>query len=277
MADACSYATVVIESSYPEQGASDVPTNAVLFVSGPLSGPVLSLERADGTPVAIEVLELAPRGFDVRPLEELEPQQAYVLRAPGLAEMGDSPFIVTGKGLEFTTGDGPAAVPAELLAPELGNVVQLLPAILVQCPAYQLCTDAEVPQGTTLEVRIEEEVLQVAAPGPWIRTYGEGIGDGCLTVSVRDFTGHRSPPTRVCKDAIIDYAATAEQLLTCENRRDVLTRSAAEPVEVTPAQTADAGCALRSAPRGTPTRAGLLSGLLGACMYLRARRMQRPS
>ena len=32
-ADACSYATVVIESSYPEAGARDVPTNAMLFAS----------------------------------------------------------------------------------------------------------------------------------------------------------------------------------------------------------------------------------------------------
>ena len=125
---------------------------------------------------------------------------------------GRTPFFDVAKVVEFTTGEGPAAAPGELSAPELGTVVTL-PAILVPCPASQLCTDAEVPQGTTLEVRIEREVIQVAAPGPW-RRVADGIEpEQCLTVSVRDSTGHRSPPTRVCKDAIADYPATAEQFL----------------------------------------------------------------
>jgi len=275
LADACSYATVVIESSYPESGADGVPTNAMLFVSGPLYGPGVSLDRADGTPVAIEVLALDPSGFDVKPLAELEPNQAYVLRAPGPTELGHNPYFVTSTVLEFTTGDGPAAAPSELLAPELGNVMQLFPAIAAPCGGYQLCTDAEVPAGTTLEVRIEEEVLQVAAPGPWWRTYGDGIGDGCLTVSVRDFTGNRSPPTRVCTDAIVTYAASAEQFLACENDPDLLARSAAEPVEVIPAQAAGGGCTLRPTPRHEPTRVWTLSSVLAAWISLSARRTRR--
>ena len=275
VADACSYATVVIESSYPAFGARDVPTNAMLFVSGPLDGPGVSLERADGTPVAIEVISLDPSGFDVRPLAELEPQQTYLLRAPGPTELGHNPYFVTSTVLEFTTGDGPAGAPAELLAPELGKVTQLFPAAPTPCGGFELCTDAEVPAGTTLEVRIEDEVIQVAAPGPWWRTYGEGIEGGCLTVSVRDFTGNRSPPTRVCTDAIVTSAATAEQLLACGDAADLLAGSATEPTEVTPVQAAGGGCTLPPIPRRDAAPVWTLSSLLVAWIHLRARRARR--
>jgi hypothetical protein len=285
VAAACSYTTIVIESSYPEQGARDVPTNAMLFVSGPLFGPGVTLERADGTPVEVEVRALDPSGFDVKPLAELEPNQGYVLRAPGPTSEGHNPFFSSAKSVEFTTGDGPATALGELAAPELGDVVQLVAsaAVPVPCPGSQLCTDAEIPAGTTLEVRIQREVVQVVGPGPWSRTYGDGMSDGqCLTASLRDFAGNRSAPTRACKEINVEYPTLTGSPLTCQNYRELLLRSAADPGEDADAETdpetdpeTNVGCTLRPAPRPDPARAWTLSSLFGAWLYRRARRARR--
>jgi hypothetical protein len=92
-------------------------------------------------------------------------------------------------------------------------------------------------------------------------------------VSVRDFTGQRSLPTTVCKDAIADVPAT-DPPLTCKNYRDLLATSTADAREDSDVE-AGVGCTLPPAPRPEPARAWTCLGLLGVWLYRRARRARR--
>jgi hypothetical protein len=78
-ADACSIGIGLIWQSYPAREATAIPTNVapILYTDG--SYDVVSLRRADGAPVAVEVTAEDPNGYVLRPLLELEPLTDYEL------------------------------------------------------------------------------------------------------------------------------------------------------------------------------------------------------
>jgi hypothetical protein len=223
-AGACSYALRSIEASYPAAGAVAVPINAVLFVYGhSLSAATVQLLDADGTEVPMEIQPVEPSGFDVRPLSPLEPERTYELRAP--IDRGEAPPV------RFTTGTGPAALPERLEPPQLDLTVLQHP--LGPCgEQHTLCLDTAAPPGTSLEVRIGEEVLTAAAPdypSTWFGAYGTHLPEGeCLEVRARDVQGHRSAPRTVCGADVhrIEVPSDATVRYTCENYAE-LTRDRA--------------------------------------------------
>lgn len=215
-AAACSYALRAIDASYPEAGAVGVPVNAVLFVYGhSLSAAAVQLLEDDGTDVPVQIEPAEPSGFDVRPLSPLEPERTYELRALTVQGNIDPP-------VRFTTGTGPAAIPERVETPELDLAVLLYPP--GPCGEQQgLCLDTAAPPGTTLEVRIGEEVLLTAPPSypsTWFGAYGTYLSETqCLEVRARDVRGRRSAPRTVCgADAHrIEVPPNAPISYTCQN------------------------------------------------------------
>ena len=220
---ACSASRAVIESSYPRYGAVGVPTNAVLFLSGP------ELHSADDVQLAAESGEIvplqgnaAPNGLDLTPLTGLEPERKYELSVVG-----------GGVVLEFETGSGPAAVAEPLVVPELAAV--LLEYVNGTCGTTSgLCLGAAPAADISLEVRVGEEVLQPVrgASLPFFRASGGPISDDCIEVRARDVLGHRSEPRLVCgadiervqlqlNDLSVDYS--------CDNYLDWRASSQDEP------------------------------------------------
>jgi len=230
-ARACSWAQVVLEASYPRAGAVDVPTNAVLFVYGPGLGATEELQLLDpsGQRVAFEARAAVPSGFDLTPLEPLQPNQVYQLLPDGSAIY---PL------LEFTTGSGPATVPESLSAPEL-DVVQFSYA-LGSCGVLSgLCLDTSTAPDTTLEVRVGSEVLAPGSGAPWplTRAYSQALGDGdCVEVRARDVRGHRSEPRTACGSDIARFELqgnfTTEY--TCDNYLDYVRVPGPEPEATRP-------------------------------------------
>jgi hypothetical protein len=214
-AEACSYAVVVLESTYPEAGAVDVPTNAVPFAYGPElnSTDDIALFDAEGRLVPVEARAVTPSGIDLVPLSALAPNQRYELRAVGSTESAS---------VKFTTGAGPAAVATQLPPPALD--VRLLKYTLGTCGEVTgMCAEASHPSGTTLEVRIGEEVLSGGAgsPLPRYRAYGRPLADGdCVEVRARDVRGNRSEPAIACGEVLKSIRLTSnipDSGYTCDN------------------------------------------------------------
>jgi hypothetical protein len=186
-----------------------------LFVYGQsLSASTVQLLDADGTEVPVQIQPVEPSGFDVRPLSPLEPERTYELRAP--SDRGEVPPV------RFTTGTGAAALPERLEPPELDLTVLHHP--LGPCgDQHTVCLDNTTPPGTTLEVRIGEEVLQATVPGypsTWFGAYGTRLSESqCLEVRARDVRGNRSAPRTFCgADAQrIEVPPDATVSYTCEN------------------------------------------------------------
>lgn len=189
---ACSSTVVIIGASYPEAGAVDVPTNAVVFFYGPqLKSNDVELVDDAGNVVPTEARVVQPSGIDLVPQEELAPNRKYQLRAVDTNEPA---------AVEFTTGAGPVDRPEvlEILESEL----LLLDHSLGTCGKVTgLCVNASPPPNTTLEIRVGEEVLGdgVDASQPLYRAYLAPVtSDECISVRVRDVRGNRSEPTQVC-------------------------------------------------------------------------------
>jgi len=246
-ARACSWGQVILESSYPRLNAVDVPTNAVLFVYGPELRPAaypaelvpdeLQLVDESGQSVAFDIQAVVPSGFDLAPLQPLQPNQRYQL-VPG----GPSPYPL----LEFTTGSGPAAVPESLSAPAL-DVVQFSYALGSCGVLAGLCVEASAAPNTTLELRVGNEVLAPGAglPSPLARAYSQPLADSdCVEVRARDVRGHRSAPRTVCGEAIARLELPPDNFevpYTCDNYLDYVGRPTPQPEVATPATVPVAG------------------------------------
>jgi hypothetical protein len=231
-ARACSWGQVLIEASYPRGDAEAVPTNAVLFVYGSslLAPEELQLLDESGQRLAFEVHAAVPSGFDLAPLEELQPNQTYQL-------LPSDPSL--GPLLEFTTGSGPAAVPESLSAPEL-EVVHLSYAVGSCGVLGGLCVESSLAANTTLEVRVGNEVLERGADPAWPlhRAYSQPLSDSdCVEVRARDVRGHRSAPRTVCGDAIARFELQGDNFetpYTCDNYLDYVRAPGPEPEGVAP-------------------------------------------
>jgi hypothetical protein len=303
-AGACSYALRAIDVSYPEPEAIEVPTNVVLFVYGHNLDPeMLRLVDAGGAEVPVQVESVEPSGFDVRPLEALEPRRQYQLHAA-------APLYATSDVVPFTTSSGPAALPERMEVPELAVAV-LQPPYGPCGDQHSLCVDGSAPPGTSLEVRVGENMLKrylSEQPSRWFGVFGLNVGpDDCVDVRLRDVRGRRSAPRTVCgADALRVEIAPDERVdYTCENYSALLTErdrqassdasdldetpytpapvsssaasDVAEPRDVTFAdaseRTASGGCQLSASASGSG--AGVLGLGLLALLSARRRRARR--
>lgn len=285
-AQACSYPIVVMEASYPERDAVDVPTNAVLFAYGSElgSGDEVILLDAQGSIVPLEVRPVTPSGFDLVPLRELEPSSRYLLRAVG---PDDTSAVL------FTTGSGPAALPAQLEAPSVA--VLAIDYSMGTCGEQTaICTGLSHPAGTTLEVRTGDGVLQrPLSTSPWSRFYGGQLGaDDCVEVRVRDVRGNRSEPAHVCGEAIErvrvegdppgcrDYTISTEPDASRQGNGQVVAAAPGntepeldDPLpDAAPPGARSGGCSVNQRSAGGLGAGGLLLGMTALLTALRRRR-----
>lgn len=191
-AEACCYAILQIETTYPGYYASDVPANAVLFAYGQeLDAAAISLVDSAGQLVATEVRAVEPSGFDIVPSEPLKPNQQYELRAEAESEQQSVPF---------TTGSGSAEPVVSLFAPNLDPYA-------ANCDLgtwgeqTAMCLGVDAPAHTQLEMRLGGEVIVADADPtlPILRAYGQALADtDCFEVRFRHAVGQRSAATTLC-------------------------------------------------------------------------------
>lgn len=217
-AQACSQLEIVIELSYPRRGATDVPTNVVLYAAGEVVGPEgLVLESAAGDRVDVRVTRVLPTGFDVTPERELEPHQRYVLRHPAFLLLGSGP---SGENVEFETGSGPAEG-AVLTPPELAGAV-VLDVVDSPCPNERLCLDAG-GSDTALFAANPSVHLSERSPGALAGAYGNAVvPESCLQVWRRDALGNRSELVGLCADDVTRVELSSNAASSCEAYREGL-------------------------------------------------------
>lgn len=257
---ACSQLERVIESSYPAPGATEVPTNVVLYAAGDQVGAEgLFLETAAGVRVAITVTAALPTGFDITPVLALEPNQSYVLHHPGSSLIAAGPVNTT---VEFETGSGPRA-PAVLAPPELAGAV-VLDGVDSPCPNERLCLEPGSSDSALFATNSFNNVSE-REPGTLTGAYGNAfVPDVCLQVWRRDALGNRSDTLELCAADLTRVELSGDATsTTCEEYRRLLDLGEPE----------DPGCTL--AVPGAPTSSagawGALFGLL-AVSGLRQRR-----
>lgn len=215
-ARACSQLERVIESSYPAPGATDVPTNVVLYVAGDqVDAEGLFLEAASGVRVPVTVSGVLPTGFDITPVIELEPNQRYVLHHPGFSLLAGEPVSTS---VEFETGGGPA-VPEVLPPPELAGAV-VLDGVESPCPNERLCLEPGNPHSALFAANSFNNVSE-RRPGTLTGAYGNAfVPDVCLQVWRRDALGNRSEAVELCAADVTRVELSGDTTpTTCEEYR----------------------------------------------------------
>jgi len=193
-ARACSQLERVIESSYPAPGATDVPTNVVLYAAGDhVDAEGLYLETAAGVRVPVTVSGVLPTGFDITPVIELDPNQRYVLHHPGFSLLAAGPVSTS---VEFETGGGPA-VPELLPPPELAGAV-VLDGAESPCPNERLCLEPGNRHSALFGANSFNNVSE-RTPGILTGAYGNAfVPEACLEIWRRDALGNRSEAVELC-------------------------------------------------------------------------------
>lgn len=249
-ARACSQLERFIESSYPAPGATDVPTNVVLYAAGEhLHAEGLFLETAAGIGVPITVSGVSPTGFDITPMIELEPNQRYVLHHPGFSLLATGPASTS---VEFETGGGPA-VPEVLPPPELTGAV-VLDGVDSPCPNERLCLEPG-SSDSALFAANSFNIVSEREPGILTGAYGNAfLPEGCLQVWRRDALGNRSEAVELCAADVTRVELSSDAMsTTCEEYLQ-LPQDTGDPDEP--------GCTL--AVPGVPSRqAGVWGAMLG--------------
>lgn len=299
-AAACRVGTPVIDASYPERYAEEVPTNAVLFVYGSqITREDIELYSQDGEVVPAEVRAVEPSGFDVEPLRELDPQRRYELRVS--APLGRSEAVA------FTTGTGPANVSDTLQPPPL-QALELIYDFDTCGQLSSLCIDVSQSPSTLLEARLGPRVLQgsfrstALAYNEYFNGYDEIVrdalsGDGfrevpradCLELRLRDVRGNRSAPSRRCGgdvervelgyvpfdvrsmcEIFSEYLPSAAAMAAGSAMPEAATASVVPASSGTPAVSSNAGgCGLSQAGSSGSRFIWLLSGLTGLALLRR--------
>ena len=111
-------ATPDLEHAVPADGASRVPTDAVLRARYPASaeyrGEVVVLQREGAPEVGVDAeWQPAERALAATPPSPLEPGASYTVRWPALRSV-DGESLGSGAILSFTAGEGPDREPPEL-------------------------------------------------------------------------------------------------------------------------------------------------------------------
>lgn len=280
-ARACSIDLSYLEFVSPVMGAVGVPTNAAIFVQGPatISADAIELVDADGALVSIEARRVSPLGFDIIPSAELLPNHDYTLWARWVGDTELPPGAMRpsrDKSIPFTTGPGPASVPAQLDPPELD--VRVLQYNFGSCGLQTgTCVKAPRPPDTTLELLIDGEVVRADLVDPWPRYSGPLAADACIEVRVRDVRGNRSESSVACGERLERVWLPSDMLgvdYTCDNYESFLDPlRPADLSKSTPAAagSASSGCALAPPGAGLARIGGFASILLALWVANRRR------
>jgi hypothetical protein len=185
-AKACSFAVRVVQASFPDEGATNVPTNVVLFVFGEEIGTQpITLRDSDGQPVALTVTR-SGLGFDLAPDQALAPNRSFALNVGGT------------QALSFSTGNGPGTVIEEPPPPQL-DLRQLTFELGTCGRLFTTCATAMSTEGAYTELHDEADFLSGGFTGQKQLSLPHGTSiKGCLTARTRDVAGHRSAPVEIC-------------------------------------------------------------------------------
>jgi hypothetical protein len=240
----------VVQSSYPADGATGVPTNAPLFIYGPeldADSSVITLEDEGGEAVMFEVSP-APGGLLVDAFLGFDANTTYALSVTSGGEEWSA---------SFTTGAGPATV-AQLRAPDVG--VSVIEQDLGSCVVSAICVIGEVPPRRALEVVVSGEVLSVGSgePPPVYPATPGAIGAGaCIEVRLREPGGIVSEATRLCGNQLERFELDANATAPTSCRAYA---PAPDDDEDSESSSDSGGCALGTAG-AAPGAAGVLLGL----------------
>lgn len=272
-AHACTYARVILQSSFPADGAENVPLDSRILLYGPTIGAQqFRLQDGDGNAVPIDVTPAGERGLQVGVIGGLEANTRYVL---GVRDSVDEiEEVVT-----FTTGDAPLGQQPALSPPDVQLRLLDEGGELDSCgPRTGICLRGEAPAGSSLEIWVGGDVIQLGSGErrPVYRMYGAVVEPReCIEVRVRGPAGAVSEPTTFCENdglrldvspeatypscsgafTAIPVVGDAEADPGSEDT-DLAGTDVAEPSR----QVVEGGCALR--PTGTTSGAsGLVLGL----------------
>lgn len=205
-AEACSWGDIRVEATFPTEGATGVPTNAVLVIAGPeltVHSIVLRDSELQAVPFTLNSVE---RGFDVVPNEPLAPNASYTFGVEGS-------LLVS-----FTTAAGPASAPETVAAPD----VQLRQLTYEAGTCGQLattCAKAAAVPDVYVEVRSAFGFMtaSLSGEGGLYLPYGQAL-EGCVTAQARHVTGLRSAAIQICSDDIPTRSVVyPEHGTVCEN------------------------------------------------------------
>jgi len=256
-----------VHSSYPADGAMGVPTNAPVYVYGPTldDDAAITLQDADGEDVPIEVMSVEG-GLLI---------DAYLGFAPSTGyELSVSPDGGDDWSASFTTGTGPAPLPAQLQAPDVA--VSVLERDTGSCGVVSgICVIGSAPTRMTLEVVVGDEVMSLGGgepPPAFLASAGRLAANACVEVRVREPGGFVSEATRLCGNALerFELAANVTAPRSCDAYQSA---PAPDGADEDSEGESSGGCTL--VPWGAaPSAGGLLLGL-SAVLVVRQRRRAR--
>jgi hypothetical protein len=195
-------------SGYPEDGATNVPTDVVPFydvnlsgMSDPPSGGQFVLRSAAGHEIGLSAAKPDAWRFQLTPEERLEPNTEYTLvTVLGNASAGNS----TPTTVSFTTGTGVSAPPE----PPTGVFLEhyrISAQSFGSCDPYPVGTCLAIPEGSvvlatpTWQGRLQEPGYLLREP--WFLNLS-GIDQGtpyeCLSLQSRAPNGALSAPVSLC-------------------------------------------------------------------------------
>jgi hypothetical protein len=264
----CGAAPGVVQSSYPADGATAVPTNAPLYLYGPelkAGTTEVTLEDASGEAASIDV-QATPGGLLVDAFLGLDPSTTYELTVAAAAGGEDW-------SASFTTGAGPATR-AQLRAPDVS--VSIIEQERGSCGLVSaICVIGSVSASRTLEVLLGNEVLSLGGgqPAPaYAANSGPIAANGCIEVRVREPGGSASASTKLCGDELgrFDLAASAPAPTSCQPYAP----ASADGSDDSDSSSSDSGgCAMGAS--GAASGAGALVFGLSVLLLARTRRSRR--
>ena len=243
---ACSYAQVVIQSSFPADGATGVPTNIAISIYGPdirTGGYNYSLRTGSGEGVPFEGVPAAPGGLSVHPFQGFEPDTTYVLGVSVDDQLVDS--------VTFTTGSGLEATPPPRDAPDVDVAVFDYP--FGTCGTVTGVCVRGTPATGSLEAWVGEEVLRQpsVAPSLHVRAYSAPVAiDECVEVRVRGASGTLSEPAIACGATLPRYHLPAPSQVaqyTCDDLYAAIEAGSVVPDPIPGAESADSADSAGSA------------------------------
>ncbi len=273
LAQACG-STDDVHSSYPADGAPDVPTNAPIFVYGPelaIGAHDVVLEDASGEAVEFDVLAVEG-GLHIDAFLGFAPRTTYEVTLT--ARQGGEVWSAS-----FTTGSGPAgAVQHE--APDVS--VSVINQDRGTCGVVSaICVNGLIiPARMTLEVLVGGEVLSLGSSATLPPAFPAGGGNiaanGCVDLRVREPGGTVSQATRLCGSQLTRYelAANAAAPTSCASYPPAPEATGGDDDESeSESESESGGCSL-TAPGAASSAGGLLLGVT-ALLLARQRRRAR--
>ncbi len=248
-AQSCNEPVPLVHSSYPADGATDVPINAPLYVYGPqLETSDVTLQDESGEAASIN-LQPVDGGLLVDAFLGLDANTRYELTVTG----ADEEWSAT-----FTTGRDPATR-VQLSVPDVE--VSVINQDRGACGVVSaICVNGSVSPGRTLEVLVGEEVLSLGDGDPlpaYAASGGNVAADECIQVRQREPGGAVSASLRFCESARLTFelAANAAAPRSCEPYRGA---SASSDDDDSESASDSGGCMMGGASGATSGASGSL-------------------